>query len=84
MLTAVHASLRRPRPVCALTWPLWPLVIERRYKNYAGKATEDGILKCPKCKSMKTEYVEVQTRSADEPTTKKCMCNNCDHRWKFC
>ena len=60
------------------------LMDERTYKNYAGKATEDGILKCPKCKSMKTEYVEVQTRSADEPTTKKCMCNNCDYRWKFC
>jgi len=33
---------------------------------------------------MKTEYIEVQTRSADEPTTKKCTCNNCDYRWKFC
>lgn len=57
---------------------------EKSYKNYAGKEQEDGILKCPKCKSMKTEYVEVQTRSADEPTTKKCLCNNCDYRWKFC
>ena len=60
------------------------LMDDRTYKNYAGKATEDGILKCPRCKSMKTEYVEVQTRSADEPTTKKCTCNNCDYRWKFC
>ncbi|EOD05335.1 hypothetical protein EMIHUDRAFT_461968 [Emiliania huxleyi CCMP1516] len=32
---------------------------------------------CPKCKSMKTSYVEVQTRSADEPTTKKCLCTDC-------
>ena len=60
------------------------LMDERAYKNYKGIATQDGILKCPKCKSMKTEYVEVQTRSADEPTTKKCICNNCDYRWKFC
>jgi len=60
------------------------LMDERSYKNYTGKHTEDGILKCPKCKSMKTEYTEVQTRSADEPTTKKCMCNDCDYRWKFC
>ena len=60
------------------------LMDDRTYKNYAGKATEDGILKCPKCKSMKTDYVEVQTRSADEPTTKKCICNVCDYRWKFC
>lgn len=60
------------------------LMDERTYKNYAGKGTEDGILKCPRCKSMKTEYIEVQTRSADEPTTKKCNCNSCDYRWKFC
>lgn len=60
------------------------LMDEKSYQNYAGKTQEDGILKCPKCKSMKTEYVEVQTRSADEPTTKKCLCNSCDYRWKFC
>ena len=45
---------------------------------------QDGILSCPRCKSKKTEYVEVQTRSADEPTTKKCLCNDCEYRWKFC
>lgn len=60
------------------------LMDDRTYNNYAGKNTEDGILKCPRCKSMKTQYIEVQTRSADEPTTKKCNCNNCDYRWKFC
>jgi len=60
------------------------LMDEKSYNNYSGKKVEDGILKCPKCKSMKTEYVEVQTRSADEPTTKKCFCNGCNYRWKFC
>lgn len=60
------------------------LMDEKTYKQYAGKETQDGILKCPRCKSMKTEYIEVQTRSADEPTTKKCTCNACDYRWKFC
>lgn len=44
----------------------------------------DGILKCGKCKSYKTEYNEKMTRSADEPTTKFCYCYNCGHRWKFC
>lgn len=44
----------------------------------------DGILKCGKCKSNKTEYSERQTRSADEPTTKFCFCHNCGHRWRFC
>lgn len=44
----------------------------------------DGILKCGKCKSYKTEYNEKMTRSADEPTTKFCYCYKCGHRWKFC
>ena len=60
------------------------LMDKKSYEKYAGKEVLDGILKCPKCKSMKTEYTEVQTRSADEPTTKKCFCNNCGYRWKFC
>jgi len=60
------------------------LMDTKSYEKYAGKEINDGILKCPKCKSMKTEYTEVQTRSADEPTTKKCFCNTCNYRWKFC
>ena len=44
----------------------------------------DGLFKCGKCKSWKTEYTERQTRSADEPTTKFCYCHNCGHRWRFC
>lgn len=44
----------------------------------------DGILKCGRCKSYKTEYSERQTRSADEPTTKFCYCHNCGNRWRFC
>ena len=27
---------------------------------------------------------QVQTRSADEPMTTFCFCNECGHRWKFC
>ncbi|NBP13178.1 hypothetical protein EBU95_02135 [bacterium] len=43
----------------------------------------DGIVKCGKCKSYKTEYVELQTRSSDEPTSKFCYCHKCGNRWKF-
>ena len=60
------------------------LMDQKSYNKYAGKEVQDGILSCPRCKSKKTEYVEVQTRSADEPTTKKCLCNDCEYRWKFC
>ena len=58
------------------------LMDTKSFEKYIGKEINDGILKCPKCKSMKTEYTEVQTRSADEPTTKKCFCNSCNYRWK--
>lgn len=44
----------------------------------------DGAFKCNKCKSWKTTYVEYQSRSADEPTSKRVLCYSCNHRWKFC
>lgn len=55
------------------------------YKDIPEKMEQpDGLFKCGKCKSYKTEYSERQTRSADEPTTKFCYCHNCGHRWRFC
>ena len=46
-------------------------------------AEYEGILTCPKCKSKKTSYYQMQTRSADEPATNFCSCL-CGHRWRFC
>lgn len=43
----------------------------------------EGLLTCPKCKSKKTTYYQMQTRSADEPATNFCSCA-CGHRWRFC
>jgi len=43
---------------------------------------EDGMFKCNKCKSMKTVYYQLQTRSADEPMTTYVTCTNCETRWK--
>lgn len=42
----------------------------------------DGAFQCSKCKSKKTTYVELQTRSADEPATLYIQCMNCQKRWK--
>lgn len=73
-------------------WPDGPLgVTERKLKEREtaielAKAKMDaeyeGILKCPKCKSNKTSYFQMQTRSADEPMTTyaECLCGN---KWKF-
>ncbi|ODV61653.1 transcription elongation factor DST1 [Ascoidea rubescens DSM 1968] len=38
---------------------------------------------CGKCKQKRVSYFQMQTRSADEPLTTFCRCENCDNRWKF-
>jgi DNA-directed RNA polymerase subunit M/transcription elongation factor TFIIS len=44
---------------------------------------ELGVFKCGKCKTYRTSYTEYQSRSADEPTTKRVECK-CGNVWKFC
>lgn len=48
------------------------------------KQDEDyaGMFKCGKCKSKKTTYYQMQTRSADEPMTTYVTCLGCNNRWK--
>jgi DNA-directed RNA polymerase subunit M/transcription elongation factor TFIIS len=41
-----------------------------------------GQFKCGKCKSVKTTYYQMQTRSADEPMTTYVTCKSCNNRWK--
>lgn len=41
-----------------------------------------GFFTCAKCKSIKTTYFQLQTRSADEPMTVYVSCLNCGKRWK--
>jgi DNA-directed RNA polymerase subunit M/transcription elongation factor TFIIS len=42
----------------------------------------EGLFKCGKCKSTKTSYYQMQTRSADEPMTTYVTCRNCGLKWK--
>ncbi|CAN7941797.1 unnamed protein product, partial [Ixodes pacificus] len=44
--------------------------------------TKTDLLKCGKCRKSNCTYNQVQTRSADEPMTTFCYCNECGHRWK--
>ena len=56
---------------------------EESLPKYAEKTEdEDGAFRCGKCKSMKTSYYQMQTRSADEPMTTFVTCKNCGARWK--
>jgi len=74
-------------------WPDGPVgVTERKIREKEtimeltkakNDAAYEGILTCPKCKSKKTSYYQMQTRSADEPATNFCSCL-CGHRWRFC
>lgn len=38
--------------------------------------------KCPKCSHNCAYYLQVQTRSADEPMTTYYRCQKCAHNWK--
>jgi len=68
---------------------LWEPVFERvAHKQLRRQLTVDvdsapeGLLQCRKCKSKKTSFVQMQTRSADEPMTVFAYCLACQSRWK--
>ncbi len=72
-------------------WPGGPwditqkAIIEKELKlAMANGRMEDyvGMFQCGKCKSWKTTYYQLQTRSADEPATNFHTCLECGKRWK--
>lgn len=64
------------------------------YKEYENKISiqidrqlnppevKEGQYQCKKCKSRKTYFYQLQTRSADEPMTTFITCCACDHKWR--
>ena len=55
--------------------------LRKAYLAQEVKNTE-GFFTCARCKSNKTSYYQLQTRSADEPMTTFVTCLNCDKNWK--
>lgn len=55
----------------------------QKHINKNPEQEHDGFFTCKKCKSKKTTYTQVQTRSADEPMTTFVTCLSCEFRWKF-
>ena len=55
--------------------------LRKAYLAQEIKNTE-GFFTCGRCKSKKTTYYQLQTRSADEPMTTFVSCHNCDRNWK--
>ncbi len=49
----------------------------------AGIEAKSGMLRCPRCKGHKTDYYQLQTRSADEPMTTFANCEDCGLKWRI-
>ena len=50
----------------------------------AWKNVDQADAQCPKCKNTRAYFMQIQTRSADEPMTIFYKCTNfsCNFRWK--
>lgn len=60
----------------------WRILIDQKMKRDANKFTDNirastDMFTCKKCKSKRTTYYELQTRSADEPATIFVTCLDC-------
>jgi len=65
----------------------WRVMIERKIKRDASKFTTNvqastDMFTCRKCKSKRSSYIELQTRSADEPATIFITCLDCGKQSK--
>jgi len=65
----------------------WNELIQQKIKRDASKFNTNieastDMFTCKKCKSKKCTYYELQTRSADEPTTIFITCLDCGKHWK--
>jgi len=65
----------------------WKDAIDRKIKRDASKYTNNiqastDMFTCKKCRSKKCTYYELQTRSADEPSTIFITCLDCGKHWK--
>ncbi|CAF0814972.1 unnamed protein product [Didymodactylos carnosus] len=47
----------------------------------AWENVDSTVIRCPKCAHEKAYFMQLQTRSADEPMTTFYKCVSCGHRW---
>ena len=80
-IAGMHATALDPNGISA---KVYQERNEYNNKKYSANNEEEiiGMFTCNKCKSKKTTYYQMQTRSADEPMTTFVTCLNCDKRWK--
>jgi DNA-directed RNA polymerase subunit M/transcription elongation factor TFIIS len=61
----------------------WQKLQDIRLPKNVKKEKRKGVNKCKKCGSWYTCFFQKQTRSADEPMTVFCSCEDCNFKWKF-
>ena len=54
------------------------LTEEDKRKN----ASFTTLVSCPRCGHTPVQYIEMQTRSADEPPTRFYRCPKCGYKWR--
>lgn len=86
----IPKDIMRARPDVLEPYGLYAAAMAKRKAKdaamEASKAKDDdyeGAFKCGRCKSKKTSYYQMQTRSADEPMTTYVTCKSCGNCWKF-
>lgn len=65
----------------------WATLIQQKIKRDASRfetniEASTDMFTCKKCKSKRCTYYELQTRSADEPSTIFITCLDCGKHWK--
>lgn len=81
-IQACNAAFVSP---CEVEPSKWAALVElQRQRNEARGCKAEATttqFKCRKCKGRNCTYYELQTRSADEPTTIFVTCIDCGSRW---
>jgi transcription elongation factor S-II len=65
----------------------WVVLLEKKAKEDANRSEVNvqattSTFTCRRCRSKQCTYVQIQTRSADEPMTTFVSCIECGNNWK--
>jgi transcription elongation factor S-II len=92
LITMLRSEELNPRNIAFMTHQefnpsRWKEMIEQKMKRDANKYSTNieamtEMFTCKKCKSKRCTYYELQTRSADEPSTIFISCLDCGKHWK--
>lgn len=95
MVEEFSGHLRYKCRVCPFNYNISRKIINRTYPKLkeiddvlGGAAAWENVdstdERCPQCSHPRAYFMQIQTRSADEPMTTfyKCCSQSCGHRWR--